>query len=95
MIDLSEGEFDIGNRKSAAISIRDPWISYNHAKIHGQGGRFFIEDLGSSNGTWIDSKKIERQELSGKTLIYFGKTKARFEGAEAPAAAAAGGDKPW
>lgn len=94
VIDLSDGEFDVGNRKSAVISIRDPWISYNHAKIHGQAGRFFIEDLGSSNGTWIDGKKIERHELSGKTLIYFGKTKVRFEGAEAPAASPAG-EKPW
>lgn len=79
VFDLSDGsEVDIGNRKSAQISIRDPWISYNHAKISAQSGRFFIEDLGSSNGTWINGEKIKRQELSGSAVIYFGKTKVKF-----------------
>jgi myosin heavy subunit len=78
---------DIGNRKSAALSIRDPWISYNHAKISSQNGRFVIEDLGSSNGTWIDGKKIKRAELSASVLIYFGKTKCRFTADKAAGAA--------
>jgi chromosome segregation ATPase len=92
VIDLQDGDFDIGNRKSAQISIRDRWISYNHARISSSAGRFVIEDLGSSNGTWIDGEKIKRHELSGDTLIYLGKTKIRFEGA---VAAAAAGGQPW
>lgn len=97
IVDLDDGEFDVGNRKSAQISIRDPWISYNHARISGSGGRYVIEDLGSSNGTWINGEKIQRQELSGSLLIYFGKTKTRFRGKVAPAneQAAKGGDQPW
>lgn len=92
------GEVDIGNRKAAKISIRDPWISYNHAKIVGEDGRLFIEDLGSSNGTWVDGAKIKRHELSDGLLLYFGKTKVRVLGAGAPGSAApAGGgeDKAW
>ena len=78
VIELATGDVDIGNRKSAKLSIRDPWISYNHAKISGQDGRFYIEDLGSSNGTWINGEKIKRHELTTSVLIYFGKTKVRF-----------------
>lgn len=105
VFDLNDGsEVDIGNRKSAKISIRDPWISYNHAKISGQSGRFFIEDLGSSNGTWINGEKIQRQELSPNSVIYLGKTKVKFLTAdeaedvattEAPKAAPADDQTPW
>lgn len=102
VVDLpTAGELEIGNRKSAGISIRDPWISYNHAKIVGQSGSFFIEDLGSSNGTWINGARVKRQQLGPNDLIYFGKTKVRFvsEGPApeepAPAPTAAGGEVPW
>ncbi|MGE0708349.1 MAG: FHA domain-containing protein [Planctomycetota bacterium] len=89
VIDLADGDNDIGNRKDAKIRIRDPWISYSHAKIVGAGGRFVLEDLGSSNGTWVNGEKVQRCELSGSTLIYLGKTKCRFQGEAAPVAAAA------
>jgi pSer/pThr/pTyr-binding forkhead associated (FHA) protein len=95
VFDLPEGvDIDIGNRKSAKLSIRDPWISYNHAKINGEGGRFFIEDLGSSNGTWINGQKIQREELSPNVLIYFGKTKVKFVVGEAQVASEDLGAKP-
>lgn len=71
-------EFGIGNRKSAQIRVRDPWISYKHAKICVDSGRFFIEDLGSSNGTWIDGQRIEREPLKPGMLLYLGKTKLKF-----------------
>jgi len=92
------GEVSIGNRKSAGITLRDPWISFKHAKICGESGSFFIEDLGSSNGTWIDGQKIQRQELSAGQLVYFGKTKTRFltgDEVVGPAPADDPGDAPW
>lgn len=79
VFELADGdEFGIGNRKSAKIRVRDPWISYKHAKICVDAGRFFIEDLGSSNGTWIDGQRIEREPLKPGMLLYLGKTKLKF-----------------
>jgi FHA domain-containing protein len=79
VFELADGdEFGIGNRKSAKIRVRDPWISYKHAKICVDSGRFFIEDLGSSNGTWIDGQRIEREPLKPGMLLYLGKTKLKF-----------------
>ncbi len=79
VFELAEGdEFGIGNRKSAKIRVRDPWISYKHAKICVDAGCFFIEDLGSSNGTWIDGQRIEREPLKPGMLLYLGKTKLKF-----------------
>jgi pSer/pThr/pTyr-binding forkhead associated (FHA) protein len=90
-------DIDIGNRKSAKLSIRDPWISYNHAKISKQGTTFVIEDLGSSNGTWINGEKIKIHELTTSVLIYFGKTKVRFTTDDSSSATGAKGEdtSPW
>src|SRR5438552_3541997 len=78
VVDLPNDGIDIGNRKTAKLSIRDPWISWNHAKIVPEEGRFVIEDLGSSNGTWINGKKVTRQPLGSEEVIFLGKTKIRF-----------------
>ena len=85
VFDLADSdEFGIGNRKSAQIRVRDPWISYKHAKICVDSGRFFIEDLGSSNGTWIDGQRIQREPLKPGMLLYLGKTKLKFTQENAP-----------
>ena len=101
---------DVGNRKTAMLSIRDPWISFNHAKITIDGGKYYLEDTGSSNGTWVNGEKVKRRELRANDVIYFGKTKVKFAAAggvaapvtAAPATPAAatpapsGGDaQPW
>lgn len=109
VLDVGDGDVvDVGNRKTAKLSIRDPWISWNHAKITAEaGGKFFVEDVGSSNGTWVNGEKVKRRELKANDVIHFGKTKVKFAGlaaagapaADAPAAAGgapkAPGDAPW
>lgn len=77
-VDLPDEGIDIGNRKTAKLSIRDPWISWNHAKIVPEAGGFVIEDLGSSNGTWINGKKVTRQAIVAGEEIFLGKTKIRY-----------------
>ncbi len=78
VVDLPADGLDIGNRKNARLSIRDPWISWNHAKIVCEEGRFIIEDLGSSNGTQVNGRKVTRQPLQPQDEILLGKTRIRF-----------------
>src|SRR5436190_17412861 len=76
----------IGNRKSAQISIRDPWISWDHASVTFDGQTFWLEDLGSSNGTYVNRQKVQKVALKDQDEIYFGKTKLRFSAVDtAPA----------
>ncbi len=76
---LKNAESIIGNRRSADIPIRDPWISWNHAKIYMQGTQFWIEDLGSSNGIYINREKVTRpQPLTENLMFMLGRTKVRF-----------------
>ncbi|MCO5167405.1 MAG: FHA domain-containing protein [Planctomycetes bacterium] len=90
VLDIEADEVvDVGNRKTAKLSIRDPWISWNHARITREGERFFLEDAGSSNGTWVNGEKVKRRELRANDVIYFGKTKVKFAVAGAAASAAA------
>ncbi len=56
---ITADEMIIGRDPSADISITDPSISRKHAKVTREGTGVKIEDLGSSNGTAINGKKLE------------------------------------
>jgi two-component system cell cycle response regulator len=56
---ITADEMVIGRDPAADISIPDNSISRKHARIKQSGGSVTIEDLGSSNGTSVNSKKLE------------------------------------
>lgn len=49
----------IGRAKDNSIQLLDKYISSNHVKITMDEGEYFLEDQGSINGTYLNSKKIE------------------------------------
>ena len=48
----------IGRGTDAAIRLDDDYVSTRHARIGSSGGTFYVEDLGSTNGTYIGSQRI-------------------------------------
>ncbi len=56
---ISHDEMIMGRDPSAEICLSDSGVSRHHAKVLKQKGEVFIEDLGSSNGTVINGKKIK------------------------------------
>ena len=48
----------IGRRESHAIQIEDHRLSRNHAEIYRQGNAFFVRDIGSTNGTFLNGGKL-------------------------------------
>jgi DNA-binding winged helix-turn-helix (wHTH) protein len=50
---LAEGSHVIGRDRSAAISLRSPTVSREHARVVIEGGVAMLEDLGSKNGTLV------------------------------------------
>lgn len=51
---------------------KDPAVSFNHAVIEAADGRYELKDLGSTNGTLVNGKKITRHFLADGDLVAFG-----------------------
>lgn len=52
-------EWVVGSGSKAAIRVRAPWVSRSHCRLWEQDGETWIEDLGSTNGTFINEVPIE------------------------------------
>jgi pSer/pThr/pTyr-binding forkhead associated (FHA) protein len=63
----------IGRAQTNDIMIDNMAVSGFHAKVINDEGRFFIEDLNSTNGTFIREKKISKQPLTNNAIIQIGK----------------------
>jgi len=63
----------IGRGRSADVVIAEPTISRAHAAIGYDGEEFFVEDLGSTNGTAVNGKREPRIKLNSGDKIQLGK----------------------
>ncbi len=76
--EIGRGGAVIGHRNTAPISIDDPWVSWDHARVFMQGDAFWIEDLGSTNGTFVNCVRVKRERLNHEDIVFFGKTHVIF-----------------
>jgi pSer/pThr/pTyr-binding forkhead associated (FHA) protein len=60
---LSKNELTIGRDANNEITINDAEISRHHSKLVLTGDGYAIEDMGSTNGTYIDEKRISAQTM--------------------------------
>jgi len=73
--DLAEAPILIGRGTDAAIRLDDDYVSTRHARIASSGDQWFVEDLGSTNGTYIGSARITQPTtLTLGTQVRIGKT---------------------
>jgi DNA-binding NtrC family response regulator len=57
------------------LSLDDPRVSGSHAALEWKAGTLFVEDLGSSNGTWVDGQRIKgRVSVEPGGLVEVGRT---------------------
>jgi two-component system cell cycle response regulator len=77
---LDEAEALIGRSPEAHLSLRDTALSRHHARIRRLDSRFVLEDLGSTNGTYVDGQRVQmpvplkdgaRIALGGSTVLRF------------------------
>ncbi len=76
-VPLTEAPILIGRGNDAAIRLDDDYVSTRHARIAASGDQWFVEDLGSTNGTYIGSVRITQpttivlgtQVRIGKTIL--------------------------
>jgi len=73
--DLAQAPILIGRGNDAAIRLDDDYVSTRHARIAASGDEWFVEDLGSTNGTYIGSVRITQPTtLTLGTQVRIGKT---------------------
>ena len=86
--DLNKEETTIGRRSTNDIQIQNLAVSGRHARIKVAMDDAFLEDLGSTNGTYVNGRLIKKQALSDGDEIIIGKYKLVFYSAEASASPA-------
>ncbi len=59
-IDLADQQITMGRANDATLVLNDDYASTYHARIFPQDGQWFVEDLGSTNGTYLDRQKVTR-----------------------------------
>jgi sigma-B regulation protein RsbU (phosphoserine phosphatase) len=70
---LAGGASLIGRMPNAAIYLDSLAVSRKHARVVHQDGEFFVEDLGSSNGTYLNGQLIDRRtRLTEKDTLQVG-----------------------
>jgi hypothetical protein len=74
-ISLDHAPLLIGRGNDAAIRLDDDYVSTRHARIASSGEQWYVEDLGSTNGTYIGPTRItQATALQLGTQIRIGKT---------------------
>jgi len=75
--ELDQAPLLIGRGADAAIRLDDDYVSTRHARIAASGDDWFVEDLGSTNGTYVGTARITQpttltlgmQVRIGKTIL--------------------------
>ncbi len=79
----------IGRSSKADLPLPDPSLSREHARLFQEDGRWFVEDLGSRNGTYLEGRRLEASaplgpgqslRMGGCTVAIEEKTKSATSG---------------
>jgi hypothetical protein len=77
--DISNGAI-LGRAESAEIRVDDPFASSAHARILPRGEFMYIEDMGSTNGTYLNGRQLRTAErLKVADTIRIGDTEYRYQ----------------
>ncbi|TMR01126.1 FHA domain-containing protein [Actinomadura soli] len=60
VIDLTGVPITIGRANDATLVVTDDYASSRHARLYAQDGQWIVEDLGSTNGTYLGRTKVSR-----------------------------------
>jgi pSer/pThr/pTyr-binding forkhead associated (FHA) protein len=72
-IETDKEVITIGRNVKNDIQIDNLSVSKQHARIVKHQGKYFIEDMKSTNGTYLNEKKIAKEKLANNDVITIGK----------------------
>jgi hypothetical protein len=74
-----EGWVMIGRSSASDIVLPDSFVSSTHARLVPRGQLYFVEDLGSTNGTFVDGREVKEAQLKPDSRLRIGETTFRYE----------------
>ena len=69
---LSAGRLVLGRSSSCQLVFTDDSVSRRHAELRVADGRWILRDLGSSNGTWVNGRRVMEAEVAPGDEVYLG-----------------------
>jgi pSer/pThr/pTyr-binding forkhead associated (FHA) protein len=75
---IDDDRMSIGRTPDAAVFLDDVTVSRNHALLVRRQDGYYIDDLGSLNGTYVNRRRIESHKLSDGDEIQVGKYKLSY-----------------
>jgi hypothetical protein len=78
---LTRERTTIGRRPYNDVVIENLAVSGEHAALHMLGNEVSVEDLNSTNGTFVNARAVKKQVLQHGDILEVGKHKIRFESA--------------
>ena len=70
----------IGRAPGCEIRIEDSYASSRHARLYDRDGQVYVEDMNSTNGTYVSGARVTAQQrLRSGDVIRIGDTELRFE----------------
>jgi len=74
-INLGDAPVTIGRANDSTLVLDDDYASTRHARLFPRSGEWYVEDLGSTNGTYLDRTKVTQPTSVGNHVpIRIGKT---------------------
>ncbi len=80
VVELSSPELIIGRGDRVGLRVTDPGVSWRHARVYRSSGDYYIEDLGSTNGTFVGAERVveARRLLDGDHIGLGRRTVLRY-----------------
>ena len=85
-IELAGDYLVVGREPDCDVRLDDPHVSRKHAALQRRGNAVYVQDLGSSGGTFVNESPAAMTELRGGDVVRFATVRARFEAAQPGAA---------
>ena len=74
-----EGWITVGRAAASDVVLDEQFVSSAHARLVPRGQFYYVEDLGSTNGTFVNEKQVTEAQLKLDSRLRIGETTFRYE----------------
>jgi hypothetical protein len=74
-----EGWITVGRAATSDIVLDEQFVSSTHARLLPRGQFYYVEDLGSTNGTFVNERQVTEAQLKMDSRVRIGETTFRYE----------------